>query len=40
MKKDSIDTVLSVKLKHRPGQLAKFAAAVASERGRMRCNGR
>jgi malate dehydrogenase (oxaloacetate-decarboxylating) len=33
MKKDSIDTILSVKLKHRPGQLAKFAAAVASERG-------
>lgn len=31
MKKNSIDTVLQVKLKHRPGQLARLAAAVASE---------
>src|SRR4051812_47825075 len=31
MKKNSIDTVLQVKLKHRPGQLARLAAAVAAE---------
>jgi malate dehydrogenase (oxaloacetate-decarboxylating) len=33
MRKDSIDTVLRVKLKHRAGQLARLAAAVAQEGG-------
>jgi malate dehydrogenase (oxaloacetate-decarboxylating) len=33
MRKQSIDTVLNVKLKHRPGQLARFAAAVADQGG-------
>lgn len=31
MHKHAIDTILLVKLKHRPGQLARLAAAVASE---------
>lgn len=31
MRKNSIDTVLEVKLRHRPGQLARLATAVASE---------
>jgi malate dehydrogenase (oxaloacetate-decarboxylating) len=31
MRKQSIDTVLHVKLKHRPGQLARLAAAIAAE---------
>jgi malate dehydrogenase (oxaloacetate-decarboxylating) len=34
MRKNSIDTVLRVRLKHRPGQLARLAAAVA-EQGAM-----
>ena len=33
MKKTSIDTVLKVRLRHRPGQLAKLALAVAKEEG-------
>ncbi len=33
MRKTSIDTVLEVRLKHRPGQLAALASAVASEGG-------
>ncbi len=31
MSKQSIDTVLRIRLKHRPGQLAKVAAAIADE---------
>src|SRR4051794_5774939 len=33
MKKTSIDTVLRMRLKHRPGQLARVAAAIAEEQG-------
>jgi malate dehydrogenase (oxaloacetate-decarboxylating) len=33
MKKSSIDTVLELRLKHRPGQLAEVALAIAGERG-------
>jgi malate dehydrogenase (oxaloacetate-decarboxylating) len=33
MRKHSIDTFLRLKLKHRPGQLAAVAEAIASERG-------
>jgi malate dehydrogenase (oxaloacetate-decarboxylating) len=33
MRKTSIDTVLEVRLKHRPGQLARLATAIASEDG-------
>jgi malate dehydrogenase (oxaloacetate-decarboxylating) len=32
MKKQTIDTVLRVRLKHRPGQLARVATAIAEER--------
>jgi malate dehydrogenase (oxaloacetate-decarboxylating) len=33
MKKNSIDTVLQLRLEHRPGKLAEVAQAIASERG-------